>query len=185
MKPSQRCQSVQLIITDVDGVLTDGRVIYDNQGIESKAFYIRDGLGIKLWRKAGGKFAIITGRNSHVVQLRASELGLDAVRQGTEDKRKTASEIMRHFGVTAEQTAYIGDDLPDMAVMQIVGLAVAPADAANEVRDAAHHVTQLAGGRGCVRELVEFILQNQKRWDDVIQMYSSSVSPAAGTSQRT
>lgn len=174
MKPSQRCQNLQLILADVDGVLTDGRVIYDNQGVESKAFYIRDGLGIKLWRKAGGKFALITGRNSHVVQLRASELGIDAVRQGIEDKRKTAIEVMQQFGIEPEQTAYIGDDLPDIAVMRLVGLAAAPADAAEEVRNAAHHVTQLAGGRGAVRELVEFILQNQKRWDDVIQKYSIS-----------
>jgi YrbI family 3-deoxy-D-manno-octulosonate 8-phosphate phosphatase len=173
MKPSQRCQSLQLIMADVDGVLTDGGVTYNNQGIESKTFHIRDGLGIKLWRKAGGKFALITGRNSHVVQLRASELGIDAVRQGIDDKRKIAMEILQQFKVSPEQAAYIGDDLPDLAVMRMVGLAVAPADAAEDVRNAAHHVTQQPGGRGAVRELIEFVLQNQKRWDDVIQMYSS------------
>ncbi len=173
MKPAQRCQSLRLIMADVDGVLTNGGVTYNNQGVESKTFYIRDGLGIKLWRKAGGKFAIITGRNSHVVQLRAEELGIDAVRQGIEEKRKTAQEIMQQFGVEPAHAAYIGDDLPDLAVMRMVGFAVAPADAAQEVRDAAHHITELPGGRGCVREMIEFILQNQKRWGDVIQMYSS------------
>ncbi|MDA7978572.1 MAG: HAD hydrolase family protein [Pirellulales bacterium] len=173
MKPSQRCQSLQLIMADVDGVLTDGCVTYDNQGMESKSFSIRDGLGIKLWRKSGGKFAIITGRTSHVVQLRADELGIDAVRQGVEDKRKTAIEVMGELGVESDQAAYIGDDLPDIPAMQLVGLAAAPADAAEEVRNAAHHVTQSPGGHGAVRELVEFILQNQKRWEDVIQMYSS------------
>lgn len=173
MKPAQRCQNLQLIMADVDGVLTDGGVTYDNQGIESKTFNIRDGLGIKLWRKAGGKFALITGRTSHVVQLRAAELQIDAVRQGIDDKRRTAQEVMQQFRVEPSQAAYIGDDLPDLAVMQMVGLAVAVGDAAAEVRNAAHYITQAAGGRGAVRELIEFILQNQKRWDDVIQMYST------------
>ena len=93
MKLSDRCQAIELILTDVDGVLTDGGVIFDNRGIESKRFHIRDGLGIKLWQRAGGKFGIITGRSSHVVALRATELGIDLVRRGADDKLTVAREI--------------------------------------------------------------------------------------------
>lgn len=162
---------IELILADVDGVLTDGGIIFDNEGIESKRFHIRDGLGIKLWQRAGGRFGIVTGRNSHVVSLRASELGVDLVRQGTEQKLAAVREIAGNLGLSLEQVCYLGDDLPDLAAVKAVGLGVAVADGAAEVRAAAKYVTTLAGGQGAVREVIELILNAQRRWDDVIQQY--------------
>src|SRR4051812_46944041 len=109
---AKRCLPITLILADVDGVLTDGSIIFDNEGIETKRFHIRDGLGVRLWRRAGGKFGMITGRNSHIVNVRAAELGVDFVRQGTEEKLVAMREIMAELGLEAEQVCYIGDDLP-------------------------------------------------------------------------
>lgn len=173
MKLNDRCQTIELILTDVDGVLTDGGVIFDNRGIESKRFHIRDGLGIKLWQRAGGKFGIITGRSSHVVELRATELGIDLVRQGADDKLAVAREICRELNVQLDQVCYVGDDLPDLLLAQNVGLAVAVGDACAELRAAAHHTTQAVGGDGAIREVVELILKAQQRWTELIRPYST------------
>ena len=164
MKPEQRCQSIELILSDVDGVLTDGGVIFDNQGIEIKRFHIRDGLGIKLWQRAGYRFGVVTARNSHIVKVRAAELGIDIIRQGFEQKLPTIREIMQQLRLMPEQVCYIGDDLTDLAAIQTVGLGVAVADAATEVRTSAHYVTKLPGGSGAVREAIEFILKAKQRW---------------------
>lgn len=171
MSIARQCEPIELILSDVDGVLTEGSIIFDNEGVEMKRFHIRDGLGIKLWRRAGGKFGILTGRNSHIVNVRAAELGIDLVRQGTEQKQPATREIMAQLGLRPEQVCYIGDDLPDLPPMQAVGLAVAVADASNEVREAADYVTKLPGGRGAVRETIEMILKAQRRWDDLIRTY--------------
>ncbi len=173
MRVEQRCQEIELVLADVDGVLTPGQIVFNNQGIESKQFHIRDGLGIRLWQRAGYKFGLITGRSSHIVKIRAAELDIDIVRQTAEDKWPVAQEILSQLGLAPEQACYIGDDLPDLPVLKGVGLGVAVADACQEVRDAAHHVTKLGGGWGAVRETIEMILKAQKRWDDLIQKYSS------------
>ncbi|MDZ4819747.1 MAG: HAD hydrolase family protein [Planctomycetota bacterium] len=170
----QRCQRIELLLSDVDGVLTNGGVVFDNQGIESKRFHIRDGLGIKLWQRAGGKFGIITGRASHIVKLRAAELGIELIRQGIEDKWLTVRQLMSELQLQPEQVAFIGDDLPDRPVMMNVGLGIAVADAAEDVRQAAHHVTTLSGGYGAVREAVEMILRKQGRWQDLLQRYGGT-----------
>ncbi|MBS0209403.1 MAG: HAD hydrolase family protein [Planctomycetes bacterium] len=171
MSITRQCEPIELILSDVDGVLTEGSIIFDNEGVELKRFHIRDGLGIKLWRRAGGKFGILTGRNSHIVNVRAAELGIDLVRQGTEQKSPAAREIIAQLGLRPEQVCYIGDDLPDLPPMKSVGLAVAVADASPEVREAADYVTKLPGGRGAVRETIEMILKAQRRWDDLIRTY--------------
>lgn len=171
MKLDARCQSIQLILSDVDGVLTDGGLIFDNQGIETKRFHVRDGLGIQLWQRAGHQFGWITARTSHIVKVRAAELGVDLVRQGFQDKRPVVEELMASLGLDWEQIAYVGDDLTDLAVMNAAGLGVAVADAAPEVRAAANHTTAQNGGQGAVREVVELILKAQKRWDDLIKKY--------------
>jgi YrbI family 3-deoxy-D-manno-octulosonate 8-phosphate phosphatase len=165
------CRSVELIIADVDGVLTDGGIIFDNQGIEIKRFHSRDGFGIKLWRRAGLRFGIITSRNSHIVKVRAAELGIDLLRQGFEDKVPAALELMAELRLTAGQVAYIGDDLPDLPVMRSVGLPIAVADAAEEVRSQAAYVTQTKGGHGAVREAIEVILKTKGIWEDVVSKY--------------
>jgi YrbI family 3-deoxy-D-manno-octulosonate 8-phosphate phosphatase len=167
------CRPIELILSDVDGVLTDGGIWYDNQGVELKGFHIRDGLGIKLWQRAGFKFGVLTARTSHIVKLRAGELGIDIVRQGFEDKLPVTKEILRERGLEPEQVCYIGDELTDLPVIRFVGLGVAVGDAAEEVRAAAAHTTRLTGGHGAVRELVETILKAKGRWDDVIQRYLS------------
>jgi YrbI family 3-deoxy-D-manno-octulosonate 8-phosphate phosphatase len=165
------CRPIELILSDVDGVLTDGGVVYDNQGIEIKKFHIRDGLGIKLWQRAGYKFGVLTARSSHIVKVRTSELGIDIVRQGFEKKLPVAEEILRQLGLAPEQLCYIGDDLTDLPVVRHAGLGVAVADAAEEVRGAASLVTKLPGGQGAVREVIELILKAKSRWDDVLQDY--------------
>lgn len=172
MKLDQRLQSIRMILSDVDGVLTDGGIFYDNQGIESKKFHVRDGLGIKLWQRAGHQFGLLTARNSHIVKVRATELNVAIVRQGFADKLPAAQQIMAENNLSAEDVCYIGDDLPDLPVMRQVGLAVAVADAVAEVREAAHFTTRANGGQGAVRELIEMILNSQKRWNELLARYA-------------
>jgi YrbI family 3-deoxy-D-manno-octulosonate 8-phosphate phosphatase len=171
MRIEQQCQKIEVLLSDVDGVLSDGMLVFDNQGIEAKGFHIRDGLGIRLWQRVGHKFGLITGRGSHIVKLRAAELGIHIIRQTAEDKLPVVHEVAKQLGVQLDQIAYIGDDLPDLAVVRAVGLGVAVADAALEVRQAAAAVTTLPGGRGAVREIIETILKAQHRWDDLVQKY--------------
>ena len=171
MNLEEACQKIKLILSDVDGVMTDGGIIYDNQGIEVKRFHVRDGLGIRLWQKCGGRFGIITARNSHIVKVRATELGIEIVRQGFSDKLPAAREIVGEAGLTMDEVCYIGDDLTDLPVLRHVGLSATVADAAGEVREFANYVTETRGGNGAVRETIEFILKAQHRWDDAIAKY--------------
>jgi len=171
MSLPELCRSIELILSDVDGVLTDGGIWYDNQGVEIKQFHIRDGLGIKLWQRAGFRFGVLTARSSHIVKLRAQELGIEIVRQGFENKLPVALDILRDAGLAPEQVCYIGDDLTDLPVIRHVGLGVAVADAVAEVRAAAAYVTTVPGGHGAVRELIELVLRAKSRWEDVIQRY--------------
>lgn len=171
MKWEDRCRKIELVLSDVDGVLTNGGIIFDNQGIESKVFHSRDGLGIQLWQRAGFRFGILTARTSHIVRLRAVELGIDVVRQGFEEKLPAAQQIVDHQGLSMEQVCYIGDDLTDAPVIRRAGLGVAVADAPQEVREVAHWVTSMPGGHGAVRELIEALLKARNRWDDLTRKY--------------
>lgn len=173
MTLDERCEAIELLLSDVDGVLTDGGVVLDNQGIEIKRFHIRDGLGIKLWQRSGHRAGLVTGRSSHIVQLRAAELGVDLVRQGADDKLPIVRDIVAALGLQPAQVAYIGDDLPDLPVVRYVGLGVAVADACAELREAAHLVTRLPGGAGAVRETVETILKAQGRWTEIMRKLGS------------
>ncbi|MBM3998583.1 MAG: phenylphosphate carboxylase subunit delta [Planctomycetes bacterium] len=173
MKLDAQCRDIELILSDVDGVLTDGGIVFDNQGIESKKFHVRDGFGIQVWRRAGFRFGILTARNSHIVKVRANELGIDIVRQGSEDKTAKALEIVAECGLTPEQTCYIGDDLPDLAIVKRVGLGIAVADAAKELRDQADYVTVLPGGQGAVREVIEMLLRAKRLWDDLVGKHAN------------
>lgn len=171
MKLSHRCAAIRLLLTDVDGVLTDGGVIFDNQGVESKCFNIRDGLAVRLWQQSGGAAGLVTGRSSRIVELRAAELDMAVVRQGVKDKLAEVEEIAASMGLKPEQIAYVGDDLPDLPTIRYAGLGIAVADAPEEVRAAADYVTSVPGGAGAVREVVELILKNSGRWEEVIQKY--------------
>jgi YrbI family 3-deoxy-D-manno-octulosonate 8-phosphate phosphatase len=172
MDLADRCRPIELILSDVDGVLTDGGVIFDNQGIEIKRFHIRDGLGIKLWQRAGRHFGLVTGRASHIVQLRAVELGVELVRQGIDDKLPAVKQILAERRLRMEQVCYVGDDLPDLPVLRQVGLAAVVGDGSEDLQKMAHYVTKAAGGRGALREVIELILKAQGLWDDVLQKYS-------------
>ena len=171
MSIASLCQPIELILADVDGVLTDGSIIFTNEGIEIKRFNIQDGLGIRLWQRAGGKFGLVTGRNSHIVNVRAAELGIEIVRQGTEKKVAAVKEIMAQLRLEPRQVCYIGDDLPDLPALRYVGLGVAVANACVDVRQAADYVTTALGGSGAVREVIEVVLRSQQRWDDVVHSY--------------
>lgn len=171
MRRDQSWETIELILSDVDGVLTDGRIVWDNQGVESKAFHIRDGMAIHLWKRAGHQFGLITSRSSRIVQQRATELDITIVRQGVEDKLSVAKEIMQELGIESHQVCYVGDDLPDIPLLRGVGLGVATADAAPEARDAAHYTAKTPGGNGVLREIIEMILKRQKRWEGLIHKY--------------
>ena len=178
MNLTEKCAAVRLILTDVDGVLTDGGVIFDNQGVESKQFNIRDGQGIRLWQQfggqqGGGQLGIVTGRSSQVVKLRAAELDIDIVRQGVKDKLQVVRTICEELQLELSQVCYLGDDLPDWAVIKNVGLGVAVNDAAEELKQDADYVTSLRGGQGAMREVVELILKNTNRWDSVLRKYQA------------
>ncbi|MGC6442571.1 MAG: KdsC family phosphatase [Rubripirellula sp.] len=156
--------SIRCILSDVDGVMTNGAITYGRSGEEMKSFHVRDGLGIKLWMRSGFSFSIITARESEVVQRRAAELGILEVHQGSADKHQAASEIVASIGCDWSEVCYVGDDLPDLPVMNQVGLAVAPADAAKDVCDAAHWILKSKGGEGALRECIERLLRAKGRW---------------------
>ena len=171
MKLDLRMQSIELILSDVDGVMTNGGITYDNQGIETKTFHVRDGMGIKLWQRTGHRFGVITARSSHIVKLRMEELGVDYIRQGTEQKQAAAQQIITELDLQPENVCYIGDDLTDVALMKSVGMSASVVDAAEDVKKMAHYVTKSAGGTGAIRELIEMILKSQKRWNELLQGY--------------
>jgi 3-deoxy-D-manno-octulosonate 8-phosphate phosphatase (KDO 8-P phosphatase) len=163
-----RCEPIELLIVDVDGVLTDGVIAVDDRGVETKHFHVRDGLAFALWHRAGKRSAILSGRRTEAVDLRAAELKIPHVLQGRAEKAEPFRALVDELGLEARQVCYVGDDLPDLPVLRAVGLAACPADAAHEVRAAAHLVTRAPGGRGAVREVVETILKCQGHWSLVI-----------------
>ncbi len=164
---------IRLLCLDVDGVLTDGRLVFDNHGNEHKRFNVRDGLGIKLWLDAGHQAAIISSRSSEAVTRRAAELGIVHVHQGCKDKLVALKSVCEATGCTPDQAAAVGDDLPDLPVLHSVALPVAVSDAAAEVREAASLVTETAGGHGAVREVIERILKAQGCWDGLLARWQT------------
>lgn len=167
----QRAARIKLLLMDCDGVLTDGRIWLFENGEEQKGFHTRDGLGIDLWHRAGLTSGIISGRESSAVERRARGLGMKFIWQGCEDKERVFAETLAQAGVTNAEVAYIGDDLNDIPLILRSGLGVAVADAALETRLHAHYVTELAGGYGAVREVIELILKAQDRWSELIRVY--------------
>jgi 3-deoxy-D-manno-octulosonate 8-phosphate phosphatase (KDO 8-P phosphatase) len=165
---AERAAAVRLMILDVDGVLTDGRLYYGPSGEAMKAFDVRDGHGIKLLREGGVQVALLTARSSQIVATRARELGIERVEQGASDKVAGLERLLAATAVSANACGYIGDDWPDLAVMARVGFAATVADAALEVRAAAHWVAECPGGRGAVRELAQFVLRAQGRFEPLL-----------------
>jgi len=170
----QRCAAIKVLLVDVDGVLTDGSIIYSDHETELKAFHVRDGSGLKLWARAGRKMGILTGRSSSLVARRAAELDMDVVIQGAVDKLTEYRRLLAERQWTPDDVCYVGDDLPDVPVLRQCGLAVAVADGCGEARAAAHYVTQHPGGRGAVREVVELVLRVQGVWRGIVDSYLQS-----------
>jgi 3-deoxy-D-manno-octulosonate 8-phosphate phosphatase (KDO 8-P phosphatase) len=165
----ERCAAIDLLVLDVDGVLSDGGIIYTADGGELKQFHVRDGSGLKFWQLAGNRAAFLTGRTSAIVARRAQELDIEFVVQDAADKLAAYRGLLATAGAVPGQVCYIGDDLPDLPPLRHCGLAVAVADACPEVRAEAHYVTQAPGGRGAVREAVELILRGQGRWQPLVE----------------
>jgi 3-deoxy-D-manno-octulosonate 8-phosphate phosphatase (KDO 8-P phosphatase) len=168
----RRARRIKLLLMDCDGVLTDGRLELWENGDEQKTFHARDGQGISLLQRAGFKTGIISGRTSSAVERRARDLGMTYVRQSATDKLEALNEIMAMAQVSLHECAFIGDDLADIPVMQRVELAVAVADAVAETKQVAHFVTEQGGGRGAIREVTDFILKAQGRWDELMKRFT-------------
>lgn len=165
-----RIKPIRLVIFDVDGVLTTGQLFYTEQGQELKAFHSRDGVGMKLIMQAGIDLAIITGRSSPTVTRRMQELNIQHVYQGQKDKLIAYQELKTKLNLSDQEIAYVGDDLPDISVMQQVGLAITPADAPNNMTQFAHYRTQAKGGFGVAREIAELLL-NPEQFFLAIEQY--------------
>lgn len=159
--------NIALVIFDVDGVLTDGRLIMDDHGVESKFFSVRDGYGLRLMMRAGIELAILTARRSGVVEKRAQDLGIENVWQGIDNKLEAYETMREQLSLSDDQVAYAGDDLIDLPVMRRVGLAMAPIDAAEEVKAVCHFVSSRPGGHGAARDMVEYILKGAGLWEKV------------------
>jgi 3-deoxy-D-manno-octulosonate 8-phosphate phosphatase (KDO 8-P phosphatase) len=156
-----KAKKIKLLLLDVDGILTDGRIVLDNHGNELKAFHVRDGHGIKMAQQAGIIVGIITGRRSEVVNIRAHELGIQEVHQGAHEKISTYDSILGKYGFCDDDVAYMGDDVVDVDIFKRTGFAVTVADADPSVKPYVDMVTKTAGGRGAVRELINFILKHR------------------------
>ncbi|MDH5392720.1 MAG: HAD-IIIA family hydrolase [Gammaproteobacteria bacterium] len=167
----EKASRIQLVIFDVDGVLTDGSLFLSDDGQEYKAFNSKDGFGMRLLQDAGIDVGIITGRESLLVKLRMKELGISHVMQGRREKGPALDEMMSLTGLTLEQIAYVGDDVVDLPIMSRVGLSIAVQDARAVVKKHAHWITENPGGRGAGRDVCELILEAHGKWDDIIKRY--------------
>jgi 3-deoxy-D-manno-octulosonate 8-phosphate phosphatase (KDO 8-P phosphatase) len=168
-----RMARVELLLLDVDGVLTDGRILIDDRGVETKAFDATDGHGLKLLQRAGVDVGFVTGRTSRVVDHRARELGITEVHQGVKDKMPVVRQLLDRRRLGFDRVGYVGDDVVDLPVLMQVGLAVTVADAPAYVRERVHWVTEKPGGHGAVREVCEAILRARGAWETVTRRYFS------------
>lgn len=173
-----RCRAIELLLLDVDGVLTDGVIAVNDAGAEHKHFFVRDGQGVALWRRAGKRAAILSGRSAACVAHRAAELGIDPVIQGASEKTTAFQEMLDALQLAPHQVCFMGDDWPDLPLLGAVGVAACPADAIPEVREAAHLVTHAAGGRGAVREVIEQLLRRQGVWGSLVRAYAQPAVPS-------
>ena len=167
----EKLKGIKLLILDVDGVMTDGRIIMDNEGKEIKNFNVRDGHGLKLLQRYGIKVAILTGRESKVVEHRAKDLDIKDVYQKVFNKKDVFEKIMKNHKLSPDEAAFIGDDIVDIPVLRRVGFSVAVADAADVVKKSVDYVARNSGGRGAVREICEMILKAQGKWPEIAAKY--------------
>lgn len=166
-----RVLPIKMLLLDVDGVLTDGSIIYTDQAHEIKCFNAKDGLGLRLLMDAGITVGIITGRRSKALTTRCDNLGISMIYDGVKDKENVLKDIMQHSGLASREIAFAGDDLPDIRIMKLAGLSLTVADACPEVRALASYTTSARGGKGAVREISELILKTQGLWDEAIDRF--------------
>jgi 3-deoxy-D-manno-octulosonate 8-phosphate phosphatase (KDO 8-P phosphatase) len=176
-----RARDIRLIISDVDGVWTDGKIIYTGETREIKEFNVRDGLAVKLAQKVGVTVALLTSRRSPALVRRARELGIHELQQGSANKLDSCQSLLDKLDVRFDQVLYLGDDLPDLAPMLRAGISAAPADAADEVRNAAHWKLSCRGGQGAFRETVERLLRERGDWDSILEDFKSGKPQAQST----
>jgi len=170
----EKAKPIKLLILDVDGVLTDGKIIYNDRGEEIKAFNVRDGHGLKLLMRAGIGIALITGRKSKVVLHRARDLGIKNVYQGVTNKIEVYEKILKGKKLKDENVGFVGDDLVDIPVLKRVGFSAAVGDAIPEVREVADYVASKKGGEGAVREICELLLKVQNKWEEITERYQKN-----------
>ena len=172
---TNRARKIELLILDVDGVLTDVTLYYSNDGIESKRFHVRDGSGLKLWQSLGKRAAVISGRTSAAVTTRAAELGLSPLKQGCgSDKVPAFRAVLQEMGLRPDQVCAVGDDLPDLPLLLSCGLAITVGDACPDVRNIVHHVTAAHGGHGAVREAIEWLLTLTGQWPGLVDRFRTA-----------
>jgi len=164
----EKAAQIKLLFLDVDGVMTDGTITMDAQGEEIKTFDVKDGQGLKLLLWSGIEVVIMSGRQSKALEHRARDLGIQNLNQGIEDKRALCRQLIKEKGLRKEQVGSMGDDLPDLPLFEESGLCIAVADAVREVREAADLITRCKGGRGAVREVCEWILKSQGKWNNAL-----------------
>ena len=163
-----KAKDIKLVILDVDGVMTDGRIVIDDNGVESRNFDIKDGMGVVVMMMSGVEVAIITSKKSGAVRHRAEELKIKRFHEGIKKKTEPYEEMLKEMGITDAQVAYVGDDLVDLSMMKRVGLPIAVGDAVEDVKNHAAYVTKARGGYGAVREVAEMILKAQDKWDKIL-----------------
>jgi 3-deoxy-D-manno-octulosonate 8-phosphate phosphatase (KDO 8-P phosphatase) len=170
-KPKVDLAAIEMLVLDVDGVLTDGRIITHQDGSESKCFHVLDGHGIRMWQRAGLKVVWLSGRQSGATSRRAEELQVPYVLQDCHEKLPALQKLLAEVGVPTRNVAYVGDDVMDLPVMGCVGFGAAVANAVDEVKERADYVTARAGGAGAVREVIEYILKGSGRWQGLMERY--------------
>lgn len=169
----EKAAHIRLLVLDVDGVLTDGSIVYDAAGNQVQAFHVHDGLGLKLLERAGIHIAIISSRTSGALKFRAGELGIKFVYQGVDDKAAVYEELKNSLGISSSETAYMGDDWVDIKMLRRAGLAVVVCNSTDPMKDYAHYITTRPGGDGAVREVCDLILRACGRWSEFLNEYAS------------
>lgn len=167
----EKAKKIKVLLLDVDGVLTDGRIIYDSSGRDTKFFDVHDGLGVYALKKAGIKTILITAKGSWAISPRARDMQVDAVLENISPKTAVLQKILKKYKVSTEEVCFVADDLVDLCLMKRVGLPIAVCNAAPEIKQAASYITLKHGGRGAVREVTELILKAQGKWEEILRIY--------------
>lgn len=173
MEIQERASKIKLLLLDVDGVLTDGRIIYDSKGRDSKFFDVHDGLGVYVLNKVGIKTVLITAKGSATIKPRARDMRVAEVFSDVSPKSAILDKLLKKYNVSKDEVCFVGDDLVDLGLIKLVGFGVAVSNASPEIKESASYITTKHGGRGAVREVAELILKSQGKWEDIIKFYES------------